>query len=58
MRKMILKQVGITKDGEMVVSGTLKFHQTTGVPLETILEVFYEEGIVPVERFERLNEPE
>jgi len=55
---MILKQVGITKDGEMVVSGTLKFHQTTGVPLETILEVYYEEGIIPVERFERLNEPE
>jgi hypothetical protein len=43
----LLKQVGITADGKLVVSGLFRIAETEGLPLEIILELCLLYNVVP-----------
>ena len=43
----MLESVGRTQDGKTVVTGVYKFYETTGVPLDSILGILEERGMIP-----------
>jgi len=45
--KSLLKQVAVTTDGKIVLSGLYKFYETVGLPLDVLLHCFQEKNVLP-----------
>lgn len=43
----LLKPIGVTVDGKIVVSGVFKFYETEGLPLDMVLYLLVERGRIP-----------
>jgi hypothetical protein len=43
----VLRVVGKTKEGQLVVAGVYRYYETTGLPLDVMFDCLRQRGVVP-----------